>query len=226
MLLLRVFNKINWLWASFWARFAGPGRLGRFSTRIGTLFIPPYYERHRLAQMNTKGYFASTSNIYGKEIRLGNHLFIDDRTLIYQGWEGGPIIIGDGVHIHRDSVIQTGMAGSVKISSNTKIQLRCQFSAYKGSIIIGSKVQIAPNCSFFPYDHAFSLGVPIPEQPFVSKGDIVINDDVWIGTGVIVLAGVTIGQGAVIAAGSVVTRDVPENAIVAGSPAIIKKYRV
>lgn len=225
MLLSRILNRLNWLWVQFWIRFGGPGRLGRLCTGIGTLFIPPYYERHRLARMTTKGYFASSCNVYGQNINLGKHLFIDDRVLIYQGWEGGPIILSDSVHIHRDSVIQTGMSGSVQIGSNTKIQLRCHFSAYKGSIIIGSEVQIAPNCSFFPYDHGVAKGIPVGKQPLLSKGDIVIGDDVWIGTGVIVLAGVTIGQGAVIAAGSIVTRDVPENAIAAGAPAKVKKYR-
>jgi acetyltransferase-like isoleucine patch superfamily enzyme len=225
MLLNRILNKINWLWAQAWISFSGPGRVGRFCTHIGTLFIPPFYERHRLAKMNTKGYFASSSYMFGKDISLGNNLFIDDRVLIYQGWEGGSINLGDRVHIHRDSVIQTGMAGSVRIGSDTWIQLRCQFSAYKGSIIIGSEVQIAPNCSFFPYDHSVELGMPVRKQPFISKGDIIIEDDVWIGNGVIVLAGVTIGKGAIVAAGSIVTTNVPGNAIVAGAPAKIKKYR-
>lgn len=53
----------------------------------------------------------------------------------------------------------------------------------------------------------------------------VIGNDVWIGTGAVVLRGVTIGDGAVVAAGAVVTRDVPEFAIVAGTPARIVKYR-
>ncbi len=221
----RIFNKLNWLWVQFWIHFTGPGWLGRFFTRIGTLFIPPYYERHRLALMTPRGYFAPSSNVFGQDISLGNNIFIDDRVLIYQGWEGGSINLGDSVHIHRDSVIQTGMAGSVTIGSNTWIQLRCHFSAYRGSIIIGSEVQIAPNCSFFPYDHAIELGIPIRKQPLLSRGDIVIGDDVWMGAGVIVLAGVTISRGAVVAAGSVVTTDVPENAIVAGVPAMVKRYR-
>lgn len=54
----------------------------------------------------------------------------------------------------------------------------------------------------------------------------VIGNDVWVGTGVIILRGVTIGHGAIIAANSVVTKDVPPYAVVAGSPASIIKYRI
>ena len=59
----------------------------------------------------------------------------------------------------------------------------------------------------------------------VSKGDIIVDDDVWIGQGAIILSGVHIGQGAVVAAGSVVTKDVPPYAIVGGVPAKVIRYR-
>lgn len=59
----------------------------------------------------------------------------------------------------------------------------------------------------------------------VSRGDVTIGNDVWIGTEAMILSGVTIGNGAVIAARSVVSRDVPPYAIVAGSPAKIVRYR-
>ncbi len=59
----------------------------------------------------------------------------------------------------------------------------------------------------------------------VSKGDIIIDDDVWIGYGSTILSGVHIGQGAVVAAGSVVTHSVPPYAIVGGVPAKVIKYR-
>ena len=52
---------------------------------------------------------------------------------------------------------------------------------------------------------------------------ITIGDNCWFGANVSVLQGVTIGNGCVIAAGSVVTKDVPENCLVAGVPATIKK---
>lgn len=60
-------------------------------------------------------------------------------------------------------------------------------------------------------------------QESTSKGDIIIDDDVWIGYGAIILSGVHIGQGAVIGAGSVVAKDVPPYAIYAGGKII--KYR-
>ena len=59
----------------------------------------------------------------------------------------------------------------------------------------------------------------------VSKGEIVIEDDVWIGSNSVILSGVKIGRGAVIGAGSIVTKNVPKYAIVAGNPAKVIKMR-
>lgn len=58
-----------------------------------------------------------------------------------------------------------------------------------------------------------------------SKGGILIEDDVWIGTDAMIMSGVKVGKGAVIAARSVITKDVPPYAIVGGNPAKIIKYR-
>ena len=88
-------------------------------------------------------------------------------------------------------------------------------------ITIGSRVTIAPRST-----------IVVSSGPNNSKlkniynrkiGMIIIEDDVWIGTGVIILPGVTIGQMSVIGAGSVVTKDVPEYTVVAGIPAKMMK---
>lgn len=71
------------------------------------------------------------------------------------------------------------------------------------------KVKLLHNCTF----EAFS------------KGDIVVEDDVWIGYGATIMSNVHIGQGAVVAAGAVVTKDVPPYAIVGGVPARVIRYR-
>lgn len=59
----------------------------------------------------------------------------------------------------------------------------------------------------------------------VSKGKIIIEDDVWIGTNVIFLSGITVGQGSVVAAGSVVTKSFPAYSIIGGNPAKLIKKR-
>jgi acetyltransferase-like isoleucine patch superfamily enzyme len=107
----------------------------------------------------------------------------------------------------------------VSIGAHTFIQPRCVFSAFLSPIVIGSNVQIAPNCAFYSYDHGFAPGELISKQPLRTRGGIVIEDDVWLGVNAVVLDGVTIGKGAVIGAGSVITKDVPAEAIVVGSPA-------
>ena len=75
--------------------------------------------------------------------------------------------------------------------------------------------------SSYPFK-AYFMGI---DAEMISKGDIIIDDDVWIGYGATILSGVHIGQGAVIAAGAVVSHDVPPYAIVGGVPAKVIKYR-
>jgi len=104
----------------------------------------------------------------------------------------------------------------------------------KSHLIIGSFVSIAQNVRFLlDVEHNIHTVSQYPFKAKVlgtgneagSKGDIVIDDDVWIGYGATVLSGVHIGQGAVVAAGAVVSKDVEPYAIVGGVPAKVIKYR-
>jgi len=133
--------------------------------------------------------------------------------------------LGDGVAILRDTIIETGFGGSLTIGAHSSIHPRCQLNAYGDSIQIGCGVMIAPNCALYSYDHGTAPGQIVRGQPLQSKGGIVIGNDAWLGTGVIVVDGVRIGQGAVIGAGSVVTQDVPDGAVAVGVPARVIKRR-
>ncbi len=104
-------------------------------------------------------------------------------------------------------------------------------------------VSIGNFCSFGPEvmifskaDHPLHLPSTYPlrtkilhpeqgNQDAVTKGGVTIGHDVWVGARAMILSGVTIGNGAVVGAGAVVAKDVPPYAIVAGSPAMVVKYR-
>jgi acetyltransferase-like isoleucine patch superfamily enzyme len=212
-------------WMLYWMKRAGLNFSGRIATRLATWFAPPYYGRCLLARLTPRGYVAPSATVSHQHLTLGQHVFIGDHVVIYQDNDGGPVELGDRVHIYGDSTIQTGLGGSLKIGANSHIHPRCQISAYQAGVVIGKEVQVAANCAFYPYDHGIAPGILIQHQPLSSKGDIVVGDDAWLGFGVIVLSGVRIGKGAVVGAGSVVSRDVPDYAVAAGSPAKVVKMR-
>lgn len=100
------------------------------------------------------------------------------------------------------------------------------YASLSGTVSIGSHVMMGPHCTVYTRNHAFDrTDIPMCEQGFYEEKPVVIDDDVWIGGHVIILPGVHIGKGAIVGAGAVVTKDVPEFAIVGGSPAKVIKYR-
>lgn len=94
-------------------------------------------------------------------------------------------------------------------------------------LIIGNCVMLASHVGLIGRDdHTTNqVGLTMFHSPRGDKYRIVIEDDVWIGFGAIVLSGVTIGRGSIVAAGSLVANDVKPYSIVAGVPAIIIKMR-
>lgn len=133
--------------------------------------------------------------------------------------------IGKNSKIHPTVIFRQGER--IEIGSNCLINHNNVLQAGKcnGKIIIGNYVQTGANVMMFAFNHCTELtGIPMIEQDYLD-GDIVIEDDVWIGAGSVILAGVHIGTGAVVAANAVVNKDVPQYAVVGGVPAKIIKYR-
>lgn len=139
------------------------------------------------------------------------------------------ILIGNNVSIGRGSVIEcTGvireLGEGLIIENNVGIAQNC-FFAVRGSLKIGENTIFGPDVSVHTENHNFKdLQIPIRLQGATRLG-VEIGKDCWIGTKVIILDGVHIGDGVVVSAGAVVTKDVPDYAIVGGVPARIIKYR-
>jgi len=118
---------------------------------------------------------------------------------------------------------------TISIGDHVFIGKGAVLMASESSISIGSKVMFGPNVTIMGGDHnASEIGRYMIDIKKKLPGDdlpVIIEDDVWIGTGVIILKGVTVGCGSIIAAGSVVNKSIPEFSIAAGVPARVVKSR-
>ena len=113
---------------------------------------------------------------------------------------------------------------NLELGTNVTIQPMSYIEA-SGGVKIGSDTSIAHGVSIMSETH----NIDDREELFKNQGmtykPVVIGEDTWIGAKVTIMAGVTIGNKAVVGANSVVTKDVPDYAIVVGAPARIIKYR-
>jgi acetyltransferase-like isoleucine patch superfamily enzyme len=144
----------------------------------------------------------------GKYIKIGSDFNCDHRLRLdaydeYLGNKYFPeILIGDHVSIQKDCHI--GAINKIVIGNN---------------VLMASKVYIS--------DHSHgeitleTLKLPPAKRPLFSKGPVIIEDNVWLGEGVVVLPGVTIGENSIVGANAVVTKSIPKNSVAAGNPARI-----
>jgi virginiamycin A acetyltransferase len=102
-----------------------------------------------------------------------------------------------------------------------------KFTSIAGNVAITLGDHATDTVSSYPFValQLYWPGAPRDRGSHTTKGDVVIGNDVWIADSVFICSGVTVGDGAVIGAGSVVTKDVAPYAIVAGAPAIVRRYR-
>lgn len=133
---------------------------------------------------------------------------------------GTLIDIGDEVFI--DSFVRIrpiGGSGDLVIGANSDINSGCVIFTGNG-IKIGRSVLIAPNCTLAPTNHAYhARNKAIRDQGFLSsKGGILIEDDVWIGSNCTILDGSILRQGCIIGAGSLVRGEVEAYSINSGNP--------
>lgn len=150
------------------------------------------------------------ADLRGKKIRLWGNLATEIE---------GQLIVHDRVRLSsRITPIELAVhqGGKLEIGENTYINYGTSISSYK-SVIVGTDCNIGTYVNIT--DNNFHRIEPERRSELPESLPVVIGNNVWLGTRVIVLPGVKIGEGSVIGAGSVVTKDIPPRVIAGGVPA-------
>ncbi len=130
---------------------------------------------------------------------------------------------GKNVKISKNSFFSYS---NITVGDDVYIGPNAMFLSSIAKIIIGNKVMFGPNVTIITGDHRYDrqdvcmYDISDAEKKEENDQDVIIEDDVWVGAGVIILKGVRIGKGSVIGAGSVVVKEVPPFSIFVGSPPI------
>jgi len=168
-----------------------------FSNQFQTL-TPAFYQKGQLGQVFR--YFANAG--------IGHIPWMAFRLFFYRRF----FTIGSGSTVMMGFKVRKMTGLSIGINSN--INPSCMLDTRGGSITIGNYVDIAPEVNIWTLEH----NLQHPDFPSAG-GPVVVEDFAWIANRAVILPGVTIGKGAVVATCAVVTKNVPEWAIVGGVPA-------
>ncbi len=163
-----------------------------------------------------------------KRIVLGNRLYTASvirmsRTASIKARHGAKISIGKCSSLSSHSVVSATENARIYIGDYTGINYNTVIVA-REKIDIGNNVMIGPDVAIYDHDHVFCSDEVIRKQGYVTK-PIVIEDNVWLGAGVIVLKGVKIGKGSIVGAGTIVTKDIPEYSLVYDRKELVVKSR-
>lgn len=148
--------------------------------------------------------------------QVGRYVRVVGRPLVQNA---GTLIVGDRTIIQSTTVRCEFVAyagGRLEIGPRTWIHYGCSIAAHE-------LVRIGADCHLGPYTNIIDNAYHDIEDHLLTppSRSVIIGDNVWIGTRVIILPGVTIGDHSVIGAGAVVTKDVPPRSVAAGNPARI-----
>lgn len=156
-----------------------------------------------------------------QNIVIENHCNIKRGVVLNSRVEGNAcgISLSENVKIHEYSYLDD-YGGKIEIGENSGIGQFCVIGG-QGGLKIGCNCMIGGHTYIIPANHRISsLDIPFREQGENKKG-IVIGNNVWIGSGCIILDGVTIGDNSVIGAGTVVTKDIVSGTLNVGVPSRI-----
>lgn len=129
--------------------------------------------------------------------------------------------VGVNINVEHNARFHSGAL--IEIGNNSGIGVNCKVPS---NVTIGNNVMMGPDVVILSRNHEFTdINSPMIKQGYSELKRVIIENNVWIGTRVIIMPGITVGSGSIVGAGAVVTKDVPSNAIVGGNPAKVIKLR-
>ena len=182
--------------------------------------------RMQLAEMGDNTDIQPTAHFeYASRIRIGKHCRIARQSIVRANTDdAGGVCLGDRVSLLENTLISANR-GHITIADNSWLGPNSVIYG-NGGVDIGKHVLIASHCVVNTVSHNFGrLDIPMNEQD-INCDPVVIENDVWIGTGAVILQGVRIGYGSIIGAGAVVTRSIPPFSIALGTPARVTGSRL
>ena len=191
-----------------------------------------YSGRSKVINSELKQKVSLQENVKIQNSYISSKTIIGKNTLVENSSTSGFLRLGDNCKLHKCNIDGTLSVGNFTSLWGPNINI---ISNDDYPVEIGNFCSIARNFTLQSYNHnhkkvtTFFIGKNLFDENWkneiVGKGKTQIKNDVWIGANCIILGGVTIGNGALIAANSLVNKDVPDYAIVAGSPAKVIGYR-
>ncbi|MGF1769697.1 acyltransferase [Enterovibrio makurazakiensis] len=197
-----------------------------FSIPAPRLLVVPLYHLTRLLQ---NVWESATRSLWWTPIFKGRLQHVGKNLYLYGGmpFVSGPLAIslGDNCRVSGQTTFSGRVSGhdqpQLLIGNNIDIGWQTTIAVGR-KVVIGDNVRIAGRAFLAGYPghpmNAEARAAGLPELDS-QVGDIILEPDVWLATGVSVMAGVTIGHGTIVAAGSVVTSDLPPNVVAGGVPA-------
>ena len=173
----------------------------------------------RLTQRLGMGIASRLRNLYYRALGVRLEGYVWMRAVeISRNW--GDITLGANCSLDRGVTLLCSGAerrDKIRIGRDTYINRGTMLDAHN-KIWIGERVMVGPGCYITDSDHGMKAGMAVKEQP-MKLGEVVIEDEAWIGAHACILKNVKIGRGAIVAAGAVVTKSVGANEKVGGVPA-------
>ncbi len=180
-----------------------------------------------------------------------NHMLSRDYALLLVRW--GVLKLRYGRRLQTDGIcficpkvkLEIGRGATLRIGRWAWIGHGCKIRVHEGHVSIGAKTVMGQECTISAFQHVsigreciiadrvmmidFDHGVTEVERPIrlqgIYKRDVEVGHNVWIGYGACILRGASVGENAIVGTSAVVTKAVPANAVVAGSPARVIRMR-